>query len=212
MSHPETETSASSPFDQSLTENLKEHVKEGEIDSVNTPARYLAYASRFRTAILASSRYLAYTSEVGEAVRPIAHPNLVRAAYAVSWTYVLGDVGYEGYKAHHRGAVSEEWSGGSNAEVGVTVVKRGVFQSIASMLLPALTVHTTVKYTSKAFKDVKNVKIRTWGPTMLGLAVIPVLPYLFDEPMEHVIDSLFEPIEKKVKAMEQIVTDEKKTQ
>ncbi|KAI8060803.1 mitochondrial 18 KDa protein-domain-containing protein [Gongronella butleri] len=179
---------ASSPND-----SFTEQVKEGEIDTVNTPARYLAYAARLRTALTASSRYLAYTSEVGEAFRPIVRPALVTAAYGVSWAYILGDVAYEGYKAHHAGE--------SPSEIGVTVVKRGVFQSIASMLLPAAAVHTTVKYTAQAFKNVKQPRIRAWGPSALGLAVVPMLPVLFDEPVEHVIDRLFEPLEQRVKTL-----------
>lgn len=30
------------------------------------------------------------------------------------------------------------------------------------------------------------------GPTVLGLAIIPALPILFDEPVEHVIDTAFD--------------------
>lgn len=45
------------------------------------------------------SRYLAYSSDVGESFRPIIPPHLVTATYVISWTYVLGDVAYEGYKA-----------------------------------------------------------------------------------------------------------------
>ena len=33
-------------------------------------------------------------------------------------------------------------------------------------------------------KNLKNQKLRTWGPIGLGLAVVPALPYLFDEPVE----------------------------
>ncbi|CRK47437.1 hypothetical protein BN1723_020297, partial [Verticillium longisporum] len=31
-------------------------------------------------------------------------------------------------------------------------------------------------------KNMKNTRIRTWGPIGLGLAVVPALPTLFDEP------------------------------
>ena len=30
------------------------------------------------------------------------------------------------------------------------------------------------------------------GPTVMGLAMIPALPILFDEPVEHVIDTAFD--------------------
>jgi len=56
----------------------------------------------------------------------------------------------------------------------VVGVQRAIFQTLASMALPAFTIHSTVKYTGKALKDVKNVKLRTWGPIGLGLAIVPV--------------------------------------
>lgn len=92
MTHPEEET-------------LKEQVVNGEIDSLDHKARYLGYVGRLRTAIVASTRYLAYTSDVGEAFRPIVHPLFVSAAYGISWAYLGLDVGYEGYKAYHAGLV-----------------------------------------------------------------------------------------------------------
>lgn len=43
-------------------ETISEEIAEGQVDSMDTPARYLAYANRLRTIAVASSRYLAYTS------------------------------------------------------------------------------------------------------------------------------------------------------
>ena len=43
-------------------ETIAQEIAEGEVDSIETSARYLAYANRIRTIALASSRYLAYTS------------------------------------------------------------------------------------------------------------------------------------------------------
>lgn len=42
--------------------------------------------------------------------------------------------------------------------------QRAVFQSVASMGLPALTIHSIVRYSGRAMKNVKNVRLRTWGP------------------------------------------------
>ena len=44
------------------------------------------------------------------------------------------------------------------------MVQRAVFQSIASMGLPAFTVHSIVRYSGRALKDAKNTTIRTYGP------------------------------------------------
>ena len=197
------------------SEDFFDSLYEGStVDSTDTNYRYAAYAARARTILLSAQRYVAYTSDIGESFRPIAHPYLVRGAYAVSWAYLIGDVSVEGYKAHCRNerrlhpdptqdvigdAVkpekdSEEGkrgvpsalgdgvradSGASVAAATATVrnltipaiedykavmVKRAVFQSIASMGLPAFTIHSIVKYAGKAMKNVKNTTVRTWGP------------------------------------------------
>ncbi len=44
------------------------------------------------------------------------------------------------------------------------MTQRAVFQSIASMGLPAFTIHSVVKYSGKAMKNAKNKTIRTYGP------------------------------------------------
>ncbi|KAH8551514.1 mitochondrial 18 KDa protein-domain-containing protein [Umbelopsis sp. PMI_123] len=171
--------------------SLSDEIVQGQVDTVDTNARWLAYGARLRTAIRASTRYLAYSSDVGEAFRPIVHPLIVRAAYGVSWAYVGLDVAYEGYKTHK--------AGNDNAVVGVSALKRGVFQTFASMLLPMATIHTAVKYSAKhVFNNMKNTKIKTWGPTATGLAILPLLPYMYDEVVEHIVDRAFEPLEKKI--------------
>lgn len=167
--------------------------------------------------MLSAHRYVAYTSDIGESFRPVAHPYLVRSAYAISWTYVLGDVGHEGYKAYLRnrralippgeaykdatdlkanhvvlGMATGNIAGPLTSEPGprtesegdesdplvpwatthipliddyrMVMAKRAVFQSIASMGLPALTIHSIVRYSGRALKNSKNTLIRTWGP------------------------------------------------
>ena len=43
--------------------------------------------------------------------------------------------------------------------------QRAVFQSVASMGLPAFTIHSIVRYSGQyAKKNIKNAKLRTWGP------------------------------------------------
>ena len=126
--------------------------------------RYFAYLARFRTIV----RYLAYTSDVGEAFRPIVHPKIVTGAYAISWGYVICDVSYEGYKDYKKGS--------DRTHITRTVLERSLFQSIASMALPAFTIHTQVKIFKKVFN--KLGKFQKWGPTCMGFALIPFIPYL----------------------------------
>ena len=35
------------------------------------------------------------------------------------------------------------------------------------------------------------MKLRTYGPIGLGLAAVPALPYLFDEPVEQAVEWIF---------------------
>ncbi|KAI8846152.1 mitochondrial 18 KDa protein-domain-containing protein [Chytridium lagenaria] len=155
-----------------------------EIDSVDTPARYLGLLGRLRTVVTAQSRLLAYTSEFGEAFRPVVPPHVVSAAYAVSWIYVVGDVGYEAYKVKNHG--------GSEMDLARTVVERGVFQSLASMLFPALTVHQVVHQSAKLVRNLPKGHLRSFGPTILGLSIIPILPTLFDHPIEIMTQRAFD--------------------
>ena len=69
-------------------------IKLYHLSSTDTLARYAAYFRNIGRLI----RYFAFTSDVGEAVRPIAHKRVVQGCYGVSWLYVIGDVSYEGWK------------------------------------------------------------------------------------------------------------------
>ncbi len=78
--------------------------------------------------------------------------------------------------------------------------------------LPAFTIHTAVKQSKKAFVNVKNPRIKTWGPTATGLAIVPILPYLFDKPVEHATDFAFDWIEKKIVEMQTKANTGEKTE
>ena len=51
------------------------------------------------------------------------------------------------------------------------MVQRAVFQSLASMGLPAFTIHSIVRYSGQALKNAKNTTIRTYGP--IGVSIAP---------------------------------------
>jgi len=64
--------------------------------------------------------------------------------------------------------------------------------------LPAFTIHGVVAQARKAFASTKNPRVKTWGPTITGLAIVPVLPYLYDYPVEKITDTAFEWMERKI--------------
>ncbi|KAF2403343.1 hypothetical protein EJ06DRAFT_526931 [Trichodelitschia bisporula] len=196
-------------------------------ESTDSSVRYAGYASRVRTILHSAHRYVAYTSDIGESFRPVAHPYLVRGAYGVSWAYLAGDVAYEGYKAYLQNqrvlnppvaqassnvgvqtTLGPGVAGGSMAgqqkelqpqpgrvvpieDYRAVMAQRAIFQSLASMGLPAFTIHSAVKYSGRALKDAKNKTLRSYGPIGLGLAIVPFLPYIFDEPVEHAVEWVF---------------------
>ncbi|CAA7260235.1 unnamed protein product [Cyclocybe aegerita] len=190
---------ASTEITVQAAQDKVEELAERDADTTDSDIRYLAYGARLRTALRAGTRYIAYTSDIGEAFRPVVPPWMVTAAYGVSWLYLSGDVGYESYKSYHRGPTPIEAANFSEPmRIGISAVQRAAFQSIASMALPALTIHTAVAQSKKAFRHVTNPKVRTWGPTMTGLAIVPVLPYLFDHPVEQATDRAFDWIREKL--------------
>ncbi|KAF8318223.1 hypothetical protein DL93DRAFT_2124954 [Clavulina sp. PMI_390] len=180
-------------------EKTFDSLADKNVDSVDTNARYAAYSSRLVTALRASSRYVAYV--LGEAFRPVAPPWVITAAYAISWTYLAGDVGYETFKAKRRGPTALEAATYTEpTRLTMVAVQRSVFQSVASMALPAFTIHSVVRYAPRLFKNTKSPRVKAWGPTLTGLAVVPVLPYLYDHPVENVTEWAFDWIAERVRA------------
>jgi fission process protein 1 len=108
----------------------------------------------------------------------------VTAAYGVSWAYLIGDVGFTTYKAQQTGPTPLEAAHMTEpTRLGLVTVKRAVFQGVASMALPAFTIHSAVKYAGRKFATAKNPVFKRWGPTAVGIGIVPFLPYLFDEPV-----------------------------
>lgn len=153
--------------------------------------RYLGYARTTAIPIGKSlmtqgtkySRYLAYTSELGEAGRPVLNSGVVKTLYCISWGYVSYDVWNHRQQYYNEG--KRDW------DLEKAAGKRFMFQTISSIIIPSIAVHQTVHFASKGFKMAKNKNILTdpmwcrWTPTIIGLSIIPTLPWLFDEPLER---------------------------
>mmetsp|Transcript_10321 Transcript_10321/g.24585 ORF Transcript_10321/g.24585 Transcript_10321/m.24585 type:complete len:110 (-) Transcript_10321:116-445(-) len=91
---------------------------------------------------------------------------------------MAGDVAYHGYRAR---------SEGGNA--ARAVAQAATFQFLASLAVPVAVIHTVVHQSQKAFR--RAGRCTKWGPSALGLACIPVLPYAIDEPIEHGVERMF---------------------
>lgn len=140
----------------------------------------------------------------------------MRSAYGISWTYLIGDVAHEGYKAYLRnrrvlappceaykdasdltheqvargmvtGNIAGSLTGSSSSsdtlmpwptthvplaeDYRTVMAQRAVFQGIASMGLPAFTIHSVVKYSGRMLKNSRSVFFRTWAPIGVSFPV-----------------------------------------
>jgi fission process protein 1 len=145
--------------------------------------RFAAYTSAFARA----SRYLAFTSDLGEALRPVIAARLVTGTYMISVGYCMADVGYEAYKLKERGYVHETTK--EPVSMAQCVVERATFQAVASIGIPFVLIHSAVSVSHKFFKKIG--RFNRWGPSITGLAIIPLLPMYFDEPIEHALEHGF---------------------
>merc|ERR1712224_156985 len=72
------------------------------------PARYIPYIARIKMlllkgklAIVKGSRYIAYSSDVGESLRPVLSPTLVNLTYGIAGAYIVGDTGLRAYRKYN---------------------------------------------------------------------------------------------------------------
>ena len=126
------------------------------------------------------SRPLAYSSELGESMRPIVHPNIVRFLYGISWGYVILDTGVKTYSVRDHG----------NEAMMYCCLDTSIFHTFASMALPALTIHSIVKYSGKFLKKIigDKSKFSKLLPVCLGLSSIPFIIHPLDHGTEWVMD------------------------
>lgn len=163
---------------------LSAHEVKGLVEDiyrVDKEYRYVGYSAALARAV----RYLAFTSDVGEALRPVARKAIVTATYGVAASYCMADVCWETYKVSKNGK--------NDHGVPMTplqmAVERSTFQLTASLIIPAVIIHSAVDFAKWGTKRIG--RFTKWGPSIFGLAIIPLLPMYLDEPSEHAIEWLF---------------------
>lgn len=95
---------------------------------------------------------------------------------------VCCDVGYHVHKEYHLPDTAPK-------NVARCAAHTTVFQLIASLALPAFIIHSGVHAAVKTCK--KMGRFTKWGPTVVGLGMIPFLPACVDYPAEVIIDTCF---------------------
>jgi len=130
-------------------------------------------------------RYLGYANEVGESFGPL-YPKFVRPSYGIAFAYVGADTLYKTYLAKQRGESAE-----SIFRIGTDVL---LWQTFASVLIPGKVINLVTATAVKVFQaDVPAIKklpvqVRTWSPTLIGLATIPFIIHPIDNLVDHVFD------------------------
>lgn len=158
-----------------------------DVDLQEGPARYLGLIGRVgRTLAIvgrsakAASRYVAYSSDVGEAFRPLVSSTFVKATYGIAYAYVAADVAINSYREH-------KWTNGDTMATARAGTETLLFQLLASIAVPSLIIHSAVHFTQKMTKT-SGGPLQRYAPTVVGLAIIPILPFTIDHPIEHAID------------------------
>lgn len=146
--------------------------------------RELVYGSRVaRVAqalnnVMIGSRPLAYASEVGESARPIISRHMVLSLYGLSIGYVLLDTFYKSIAVREHGI----------GKTALFAMDLAIWHSLASMALPAFTIHSIVKFSGKLMKNTNIAnpasRLFMFGPTLIGLASIPFIIH----PIDHFTD------------------------
>ncbi|KAF4654718.1 WD repeat-containing protein 44 [Perkinsus chesapeaki] len=179
------------PMGQSI-DTYDYHKKTGDFLR-DTELRYLAFAQRVLRVVAPSAkhvRYLAFTSDVGEAFRPVVPKWLVNFSYATTVGYIFGDIGYSTWLEYKRTKDLAD----QKIRVWTAAAKATTFQMVASLALPFAIIHSTVHYSGVVLRRLapKNARLLQLGPTMIGLAIVPFLPVVCDKPIEHGVDLIFE--------------------
>lgn len=143
--------------------------------------RPIPYFLRTMPRILASQRMLAYASEVGESFRPIVPQWLVRSSYALSFLYVGADVAHTHQELLKNGVETQQ-------KLLIETADRFAWHCSASLLLPALSVHTIVSGSTRLLNKVPSAqnwpRTKAWAPTVIALASIPFIIH----PLDHLTD------------------------
>eukprot|EP01129_Flabellula_baltica_P001937 TRINITY_DN11829_c0_g1_i1.p1 TRINITY_DN11829_c0_g1~~TRINITY_DN11829_c0_g1_i1.p1 ORF type:complete len:192 (+),score=11.86 TRINITY_DN11829_c0_g1_i1:350-925(+) len=151
---------------------------------------YLIGAARALPRMLVKQRAVAYTSEIGEAGRSVFKPWMVKTAYALSFAYVLADTGLK---------MSEEYEIEKDTKRTVlTGAYMMVFHGLASLYLPAVMIHSIVKYSKLMLLKWKwsasRPPVRGWVPSLIGLASIPLIVAPIDYGVEYALEKSLYPL------------------
>lgn len=131
---------------------------------------YLRFIKQFK--------FLAYSNEVGETIRH-TFPYLVKPAYALSFGYILADIGYHIYPIYHK-------ENGFGKKTQEELKYYSTWHSIASLAIPTIAIGGTIKV-AKKLMVLSHVKVHyiRWALPIIGIGMIPLIINPIDELVER---------------------------
>ena len=137
-------------------------------------------------------RYAGYTNELGESFRPIL-PKFVVPSYVISSAYVLGDTYDKMTKARTEAKALEERL--RTLHVARSAVDTLLWQSLASVIIPGITIHQIVHATGRVMRGRAGIPfgLRRWAPTLVGLGAIPLIIHPLDNAVHFLLDLTVRP-------------------
>ncbi|XP_075289633.1 mitochondrial fission process protein 1 [Opisthocomus hoazin] len=132
-------------------------------------------------------RYLGYANEVGESFRALVPVRVVWASYGVATAYVTADAIDKGRRA----AAVHAQEPGRASRVGVAVADTFVWQGLASVAVPGITINRLCAASLALLGALTRWPLpwRRWATTALGLAAIPLIVTPIDRTVDFLMDS-----------------------
>jgi len=149
----------------------------------------------FRETLL---RYLGYANECGEAFRAFIGAHGVFLTYVIASGYVVSDSIYQGAKVAKEDVSINE--NAKNMRVMVTAMESLLWQSLASVAIPGFTINRMVALAHYSLDQMYKTdlwhgvsaditsQVDHWGPTLFGLAMIPLIV----RPIDTTVEDSFE--------------------
>ncbi|XP_031549655.1 mitochondrial fission process protein 1-like [Actinia tenebrosa] len=134
-------------------------------------------------------RYLGYANEVGEAFKTHIPKSLYYGSYVVASSYCLADAISKGRKIYEEGSALP--MAVRRRRTIETAVEAGVWQGLASVIIPGFTINRICVSSRFILKQVARsmpLHTQTWLTTLVGLSMIPVII----KPIDRGVDYLME--------------------